>query len=557
VEQKGHANVTRPPLTRAAANSILATQIVPEELRMNSKIILSIAAVVATAALVIPMRIQAQLEQRRHHHYKLVDVGTFGGPGGGFQNLPSPLLNNRGMFAGYSDTAAIDPFSPNCFLDCYVDQSSVLQNGVVTPLSPISGGASSYPFAINAIGQIAGISQNGVIDPSTGWPEADAVLWQDGGITNLGTLGGTQSVADDVNDEGQAVGAALNGTSDPFANDQLAACVFYPPLGGGCYNFTESFLFSAPATTETHAFVWTKAQGMQDLGTLGGPDSGAWMINDCGQITGESFISFTPNASSGVPTIDPFFWDPKDRKMLDLGGLGGTFGAPVFMNGQGQVIGVSNLPGDATYHPFIWSKSEKMKDLGTLGGTIAAPHWINDAGEVVGFSNLSGDQNRHAFLWRNGVMTDLGTRGYPESEAASINTQGEIVGSSFVFSGPSRGLIWENGAPPADLNALVSRGTTMFVTAAYVINDRGEIGCLGLDPGDAEEHACLLIPCNENHPGIEGCDYSLVDAATTARIEPPQKAELSALTDRSSDTSGIRIWRLRGSGSKRPLLNAK
>lgn len=485
---------------------------------MNSKITLSIAAVVATAVLVIPMRIQGQLEQRRHHHYKLIDVGTFGGPGGGFENPSSPVLNNGGMLVGYSDTAISDPFSPNCFLDCYVDQSWVLQNGVLTPLSPISGGAGSYPFAINARGQIAGISQNGAIDASTGWPEAEAVLWQDGGITNLGTLGGTQSVADDVNDEGQAVGAALNGTFDPFANNTLLACVFYPVVEGPCYSFTETFLFTAPATTETHAFLWTKGQGMQDLGTLGGPDSAAWFINDGGQIAGESFTSFTANPSSGVPTIDPFFWDPKDRKMLDLGGLGGTFGAALFMNGQGQVIGLSNLPGDTTYHPFIWSKSEGMKDLGTLGGTVAAPHWINDSGEVVGFANLSGDQNRHAFLWRNGVMTDLGTLGYPESESASMNTQGQIVGSSFVFNGPSRGLIWENGAPPADLNTLVSPGMTMSVTVAYVIDDRGEIGCLGLDPGDAEEHACLLIPCDENHPGVEGCDYSLVDPAAAAEV---------------------------------------
>jgi hypothetical protein len=73
---------------------------------------------------------------------------------------------------------------------------------------------------------------------------------------------------------------------------------------------------------------------------------------------------------------------------------------------------------------------------------------------------LLGDENRHAFLWRNGVMTDLGTLGYPESESASINSQGQIVGSSFVFEGPSRGLIWENGAPPADLNTLVSPGAS-------------------------------------------------------------------------------------------------
>jgi probable HAF family extracellular repeat protein len=490
---------------------------------MNLKKFTITIAVVLEIVLASQLPLSAQ-ESPKHHHYKLIDVGTFGGPGSGFENPSSLVLNNRGLLVGYSDTAVPDPFSPNCFLDCYVDQSWVLQNAVLNPLSPLPGGASTYPVWINANGQIAGISQNGAVDPSTGWPEADAVLWQDGRITNLGTLGGTQSIANAVNDEGQAVGAALNGSLDPFANNPLLACVFFPPVQGSCYNFTETFLFSAPATTETRAFVWTKAQGMQDLGTLGGPDSAAWFINDCGQIAGESFTSFTANPSSGVPSIDPFFWDPKDRKMLDLGGLGGTFGAALFINGQGQVIGLSNLPGDTTYHPFIWSKSEGMRDLGTLGGTIAAPHWINDAGEVVGFSNLLGDQNRRAFLWRDGVITDLGTLSYPESESASINTQGQIVGSSFVFNGPSQGLIWENGAPPADLNKLVSPGTTMSVTVAYVINDRGDIACLGLDPGNTEEHACLLIPCDENHPGIEGCDYSPVDASAATQSPAPRYA---------------------------------
>jgi|SRR5580658_449850 probable HAF family extracellular repeat protein len=491
---------------------------------MNLKKFAATIAVVLEVVLAGQLPLSAQ-EFPKHHHYKLIDVGTFGGPGSGIENPSSPVLNQRGLMVGGADTSAPDPFAPDCYLDCWVDLAFLLHDGVVTPLGPPPSGAglSSSAYAINDAGQVVGQAQNGAFDPLTGWPQTHAVLWQSGQTVaiDLGALGGTQSVANVINNSGQVVGAALNATPDPFANSVVASCIFYPPLEGVCGTFAQTLLFY-PGTTETHAFIWTKAQGMQDLGTLGGPDSAAWSINDRGQIAGESFTSFTANPSSGVPTIDPFFWDPKDRKMLDLGGLGGTFGTTLFMNGQGQVVGLSNLSGDTTYHPFIWSKSEGMKDLGTLGGTIAAPHWINDAGEVVGFANLLGDQTRHAFLWRKGVMTDLGTLGYPESESASINTQGQIVGSSFVFNGPSQGLIWENGAPPANLNTLVSPGTTMSVTVAYVINDRGDIACLGLDPDDTDEHACLLVPCDENHPGVEGCDYSLVDATTATQSPAPR-----------------------------------
>ncbi len=256
---------------------------------------------------------------------------------------------------------------------------------------------------------------------------------------------------------------------------------------------------------------------MQDLGTLGGPDSAAQFVNDHGQVAGISYTSFTPNPSTGIPTIHPFLWDDG---MIDLGSFGGTSGGPTALNNRGQVVGNMDLPGDLLVHPVLWDRGV-LKDLGTFGGSNGQALWINDAGEVVGEADFPGDQVHDAFLWKHGVMTDLGNLGRT-SFGYYINGRSQVVGHSMVNDGGFRAFLWENGGPMIDLNSLVPSGTSLLLTDAYNINDRGEIAGVGLQPGCSNTdcgHAYVLIPCDENHPG-ECEDYSMIVGPTLQAAAP-------------------------------------
>jgi hypothetical protein len=60
----------------------------------------------------------------------------------------------------------------------------------------------------------------------------------------------------------------------------------------------------------------------------------------------------------------------------------------------------------------------------------------------------------------------------------------------------------------------------MYVLGAVFINDRGEIACTGTTTAVPNEHPCMLIPCDENHHGVDDCDYSLVDSVGAESAHP-------------------------------------
>jgi len=88
-----------------------------------------------------------------------------------------------------------------------------------------------------------------------------------------------------------------------------------------------------------------------------------------------------------------------------------------------------------------------------------------------------------------------------------------------AFDNNTRAFLWESGSI-FDLNTLIPAGSALHLQWARGINDRGEIGDSGLD-SDSNVRAFLLIPCDENHPGVQGCDYSMVEEP--ARSLAPRK----------------------------------
>ena len=274
-----------------------------------------------------------------YKHGRMIDLGTLGGTTSGAMGI-----NEKSAVVGLSNIAF-----GNTQVDVFVERGGKLTD--LGPLKPavagvamisinahgvVSGvsaggdnaeikrrgenidlgslaGLGSFARHINDSGQVVGFSTTALLPPANGSSQPNAIihafLYSRGKMRDLGTLGGTNSAANSINNRGAVVG----------------------------YSYTTN-------NAATHAFVYRRGR-MTDLGTLGGRNSEAEAINDKGAVVGDSLTS--TSALHG-------FIDVRGR-MVDLNSLIPADSGLVIVNAEdindrGQIVAQAYATASPTVH---------------------------------------------------------------------------------------------------------------------------------------------------------------------------------------------------------------
>jgi probable HAF family extracellular repeat protein len=301
----------------------------------------------------------------------------------------------------------------------------------------LGGTGNSTVYAVNDLHQAVGSSP-------TAAGSTHAVLWDSGKLSDLGTLGGQDSIAQDINNAGQVTGWArtVDGAWHAFRWQNGAMT----DLGFAASSSVDPVVLRNTINNAgvvvgriglAGSFVWQNGV-RTDFATLLPANSGwtnvfAWDLNDAGQIVGDG----TFNGQSRA-----FLYRDSD-------------GDGLFATGPGQIISLG---------------APKNKD----SSYVAA---INAGGQVAG------NTSTNAWIWTpsavngmSGVTTVLHNlynpldKHYYVSAAYDLNNSGDVVGGSFLA--PGRPVIWPQGGSIQDLSTQIPGGRT---GPAYGISSDGWI----------------------------------------------------------------------------------
>jgi probable HAF family extracellular repeat protein len=378
-------------------------------------------ALVSSFSLFVSLGVPAQA-QNATPRYVIRDLGAL--PGGGFSQPGT--LNDAGVVAGVS--VASDGF-----------QHAVLWvGGQIFDLNHSGDhGLNTQAFGINSLGRVSIQTETSTYDPNgedfclygTG-RECVAAVWQGGRFVPLPTLGGNNGTVGNVNSFGQIAGVTETAVSDPscafllrqqkllfraviwgpdlrsvkplrlLGNDTVSFALWINDKGqavggsGACSNTQPP----APAYG-SHAVLWEADGTPVDLGNLGSAAGNAGIgINNFGEVVGASWTRDDANVSNGS---FGFLWT-RQHGMKNLGALSGDVAsAALAINDSGEIVGVSTDPAGnnrATY----WHNGRPV-DLNTqvaAGSNLyllfAAA--INNRGEITGWGLDTSTGEIHTYV---------------------------------------------------------------------------------------------------------------------------------------------------------------
>lgn len=364
---------------------------------------------------------------------------------------------------------------------CWViraEQPYVVRN-LDAPVQP------TWNYAINDHGDVAGNRFN-----ASAW---SAYRIANGQVAMLGTLGGPDSTARNINNLGQVVGHA-----DVTVN-------------------------------RSYGFVWN-AGTLINLGGLGPTNptfwtSDAWDINDAGQIVGEVWLAaglrtaFLITPENGVWFRDDNA-DGKNDLMIDLGTFGGVSSIARAIDNAGRIVGYFTTV-DLKQHAFLWRNGE-MIELGTLGGAESVAIDINNSGQVLVKTFASQDPQALPLLavitpdgdvWNRDLdfdgandLMDVVETEYPNPYPVALDDSGRVLGDDGGLP-----AIWEGGVTHWMYNRFLT-DPGWSVGACFDLNSVGDVVCLA-DHVNAPEAGQIPVVISRANPTVKAVGSRFLEVA--------------------------------------------
>ena len=305
-----------------------------------------------------------------HDGVSMLDLGTFGGP-----SSRAESLNLWGQVVGFADAiSAAGAVQPRAFI--WDATTGLVDIGHL-------GGGRSWATGIDLYGTgICGTSETAAGNLHAFWRNPLSST-----LVDCGTLGGTWS-------QGLAINGSLvvgkSGTSQgatrAFMWESSMGMVDLGTLGGSMSVASGISIngyicgWSQNSSGQVHPFVWDASSGMVDCGTLGGTWGFAMGVNNVRQVVG--------SAETASGDLHAFLWDSDTGVMFDLNdwihpSLDWELQEANHITDSGFISGTGVHRGET--RAFLL-KPFRMSTLGSAGNnnTFTALH--SDPGETIWFA---------------------------------------------------------------------------------------------------------------------------------------------------------------------------